>query len=265
MNLYLRELSATRKSLIIWTISLLLLIVSGMGKYAGFAEQGDAINELLASMPEAIKNGMNLDLMNLTKVLDFYAYLFNYILLFGGIYAMRLGMTIITKEESDRTIEFLATKPIKRYAIITNKLLAAVTNIFILDIVVILASLIMIKFVAIEPYKTFGIWLHLITLFVFELIYLTIGLYISVFMSNSRKATSITISVVFIGYLISIVAGMTEALNWLKYLTPFRYFESANVFRAGLPNPIYFFLSLLAIIVSIIGTYNVYSKKEFKA
>ena len=49
MNLFLREMKAHRKSLILWSLGMVVMIASGMGKYAGLSSSGQSMNDLSKS------------------------------------------------------------------------------------------------------------------------------------------------------------------------------------------------------------------------
>lgn len=57
------------------------------------------------------------------------------------IHASMLGANIISKEERDKTTEFLMVKPISRTKILTSKLLAALANVLILNLVTLVLSI----------------------------------------------------------------------------------------------------------------------------
>lgn len=263
MDLYLRELKSSRKSLIIWILSLIFFIGAGMGKYITFAKQGDTIQELMNSMPAPFKKAMSMNMMNLTKVLDFYAYMFAFIMLFAAIYAMKLGATIILKEESGKTIEFLATKPISRTKIVLSKIFAGITNLIIFDLALIVISYVIIEIVKVEPYDNGAFFRIIIPFFIFELIYFSIGVVVSIKMKNIKKSTAISLGLVLITYMLSIASSMGTNFQWIKYVTPFRYYEPLMIFHKGYPEAIYFILSILIVIISLFTTNRLYRKKDF--
>ncbi|MCH6268751.1 ABC transporter permease subunit, partial [Neobacillus citreus] len=135
MNIYVRELKSHRKSLIIWCIGVFLMVVSGMQKYAGLSSSGQSLNDLFQDMPKSLQVVMGVGELDMNKVSGYYGMLFIYLLLMATIHAAMLGATIISKEERDKTSEFLFVKPVSRTKIIIAKLLAAFTNILIFNLV----------------------------------------------------------------------------------------------------------------------------------
>ncbi len=134
-------MKAHRKSLIIWCVSMIFLIASGMGKYAGFSSTGESMNDLMQAMPQSLQAITGMGSFDLSQATGFYGVLFIYMALLAAIHAVLLGSTIISKEERDKTAEFLFVKPISRSKVVRIKLLAAAANVLVLDLAALLTSL----------------------------------------------------------------------------------------------------------------------------
>ena len=66
--------------------------------------------------------------------------LFLYIAVMGAVHAVILGSELISKEERDKTSEFLYAKPVSRPTALTGKLLAGLTNLIVLNLVTLVSS-----------------------------------------------------------------------------------------------------------------------------
>jgi ABC-2 type transport system permease protein len=110
MNIFIKELKANRKALIIWSVCMFLLVMSGMGKYTAYAS-GGAGSDVFDKLPHTIKVLFGLGDFEVTKISGFYAFLFPYIEITAAIHAALLGSGIIAKEERDKTTEFLIENP----------------------------------------------------------------------------------------------------------------------------------------------------------
>ena len=130
MNIYLRELRANVKSLLIWVGIIALLVVIGITKYAAFADDPQML-KLLDAYPDSLMNALNMKAFNLTTISGFYGIMFIYFGLMGAIAAAMWGSSIISKEERDKTVEFSLVLPVSRARVITAKALAALTNIVV--------------------------------------------------------------------------------------------------------------------------------------
>jgi len=55
---------------------------------------------------------------------------------------------------------------------------------------------------------------------------------------------------------------MQENLDFLKYVTPFRYFEAAELFRTGRMEGTYLLLSAAIVAVCVAGAYLTYNRRD---
>ena len=127
MNIFLRELKANLKSLLIWGGIMFLFISLGMEEFSAY-EGNPEMLAILDSMPPALLSAFNFNAFNLTTVTGFFGVMFTYFALLSTIFAIMLGSDIISKEERDKTVEFALTLPIPRRKLVTSKILAAFVN-----------------------------------------------------------------------------------------------------------------------------------------
>ena len=69
---------------------------------------------MLDNFPPAIKAAMGIAVDSFKSPLGYYTFAFTYSLLFGAIQAMNLGIGIVSKEEREKTADFILTKPVSR-------------------------------------------------------------------------------------------------------------------------------------------------------
>lgn len=261
MNIFLRELKANRKALIIWSVCMILLVLSGMSKYTAYSS-GGAGSEVFDKFPHTMKVLLGLGDFEVTKLSGFFAFLFPYIEITAAIHAALLGSGIIAKEERDKTTEFLIAKPVSRKTIITSKLLAALVNIFVLNIASLLSSL------AIAPAFNTGedisgeVFIMHVSLFLVQLIFLTLGTVLAAYMRKPKMSGSIATNILLAGFIISKVTDLVEHLNILNLLSPFKYFDLADmVYEKSISVPIAL-LSLALAAVFIYFTYYFYQRRD---
>jgi len=99
MNIFIVEMKAHRKGLIIWAFGILFMVAAGMGKYVALSSAGQSMTELFDQMPKSMKAIMGLGTFDLSKASGFYGMLFFYLVLMATIHAVMLGADIISKEE----------------------------------------------------------------------------------------------------------------------------------------------------------------------
>jgi len=131
MRIYLRELKANVKSLLIYTGVVAFFVVVGFQKFTAYAENPEIL-DVLDSMPKAMLDTFYMNAFNLTTVEGFFGVMYAFVALILAIAAVMWGSEIISKEERDKTVEFALTLPVKRSTLITAKAAAALTNCILL-------------------------------------------------------------------------------------------------------------------------------------
>lgn len=262
MNIFLRELRAHRKSIIIWSIAILFMVLSGMAKYSAYAESGQSMNELLSQIPKSIKAVLGMGDFDLTTVSGFYGMFYLYILLMATIHASMLGANIISKEERDKTTEFLMVKPVSRVKIITAKLMAALFNIIVFNIVTLVFSIAIVGKYSNGEAITGEIFMLMVGMFILQLVFLSIGTGIAAASKHPKSAASVATAVLLVSFILSSVISMNSKLEGLKYITPFKYFEAEKLLNGGGFQPVFVILSFVIITAMVYVTYVFYRKRD---
>lgn len=153
-----REFKKNLKALLIWSVVLGGFILMMLSIYPQMAAEQESMQELLKAYPENLQKIFGMDRLNFGTILGFFAVeVYFMTTLFGSIYVAMLASNIIAKEENEKTIEFLLSRPITRTQILLQKLGAVVLNILIINIVFTVTSLLGFQFSedADVPLKTF--------------------------------------------------------------------------------------------------------------
>jgi ABC-2 type transport system permease protein len=261
MNIFFRELKANLKSLIIWSVVMILLIFVGLAKFAAYYNNPASL-ELLNSFPKAMLDALSLRAFNLTTLTGLYGIMFVYFGLMGGIAAAMWGSDIISKEERDKTVEFSLVLPISRGRVVTFKALAALFNCIVFVLVTWGVSL-----AASQQYKPDASFrsylaLEMEAMFVLELVFLALGLLLGCAMKQYKRAGSTAIAVILVAYFLSIVISIESKLDFLKYFTPFKYFDAGELLRDSRLNAGYLVLSSGIIVVCLAVAYWIYNRRD---
>lgn len=266
MIIFLRELARNRKQFLIWTVILLLSSSLMLAMFPSIAEQADKYTELLKNSPKAMVSGIGASDINFSKVLDFFAYIIPYIALAASIYAMLLGAGILSKEEDEKTIDFLLAKPVTRSHIVTAKYLCTLFYIFLFNSFLTLVNYLTIEVVRGQSsYSLKAFLLIALGMFLMQWAFATIGLFLSVFIVRSKTLTPISLGVVLGAYFISIASLVSPRLENLKYITPFQYINPANIIKHERIDGVYLSILFIVIIAMTIGTYLAYNRKSINA
>lgn len=263
MPIYLREISSNKKSFFIWIIILILLILMTFSVYPSFANQAGNIEKFLKSYPDAFIKIFGVDRLDITKILHFFGMeVYVFITLLGSIYSMILGSGIISKEEDDKTIEFLLAKPVSREKIVTSKALSVLSYILFFNVILFIAD-----FGILEAFKTdeFNIKIFAllsISAFLLHLTFAALGLFISVFITKARTLMSVSLGVVIGTYFLGLASSLSDRLDILKYISPFKYVDAIEIIINNKIDYKYIIIMVSIICVSVIGTYLFYHRKD---
>jgi ABC-2 type transport system permease protein len=140
------------------------------------------------------------------------------------------------------------------------KLAAAFTNIVIFNIVTGILSVIMVNYYEKGESITGDILKLLVGMFILQIMFLLIGTGIAALSKNTKAPASSATGILLAAYMLSIGIDMNEKLDFLKYLTPFKYFEAKNLMFGGAFDPVFLVLSIGIILILLNVTYVFYKK-----
>jgi len=261
MRIYLRELKANFKSLLIYCGISLFFLTVGFAKFSAYAENPELL-AIMDSLPQALLSAFSMNAFNLTTVTGFFGVMYVFIGLILSIAAVMWGSDIISKEERDKTVEFSLTLPIKRSTIITAKTLAVLTNCIALALFT--WGLVLVNTARYNPDAEFYsfVSLGMVSLFITQCIFLAVGILLGSAMKKHKNSGSVAVSLLLGTYFISVIAGLNEDFEFLKYFTPFKYFDPALLLHEAKLETLFIWLSAGIIAVSMIGAYVAYSKRD---
>lgn len=262
MNIFLREMKAYRKSIILWSVGMIVLIGSGMAKFEGMASSGQSMNDIMASMPKSLQAIMGTGGLDVSQVSGYFSVLYIYVLLMATIHATMLGATVIAKEERDKTVEFLFAKPVSRSKIISGKLIMASVNSVILNIVAMVTTIYLVGNYNEGGAVTGDIIYAMIAMFLMQILFLFIGSAIAAVSKRPRRAASIATGILLGTFILSIAIDLNEKLDFMKYFTPFKYFEAKVVMNGEGLDIIFILLSLSLIAILLMITFVFYRKRD---
>ncbi|WP_144551898.1 ABC transporter permease subunit [Bacillus sp. X1(2014)] len=264
MNIFFHELRAYRKSTIIWSCSLVLIIALFMSFYPAFANDAEDFQKIMEGYPEAIRNAIGFNLGNFFTILGFYCFPLSFITLCGAIQAMNLGTSIVSKEVREKTADFLLTKPVTRTAVLTSKLFAAFVSIVITNIIYLVVTMFMVFQVKTDNFSVKILLLLSLTMFFIQLMFLAVGIMISVIVPKIKSVLSVSLTTVFAFYFLGMFSSTTGE-EAKRYISPFKYFDTAYIIKHSGYETSFLVAGAVIIILSITASYIVYLKKDIHA
>jgi ABC-2 type transport system permease protein len=230
MNIIKQELKQNFKSWLIWIVSLSLFIAMMMLEFSAYKDNPELL-AILDAFPKEMLDAMGLSGVNLTTVSGFTSVSTLYISLMVSIYAIMLGSNLLAKERKNKTSEFIFVMPVKRERLLVYKWFVGLIYSILMSVFVHLA--IIISTFSYNPDSLFFEYIGWSTLAMSILLglYMSFGLFLASMLLRPKLSLIIGPVVVFVTYIMSILIGLVEQLNWLRWLTPFEYFKSSYILQ----------------------------------
>jgi ABC-2 type transport system permease protein len=267
MNIYKMDLKRSLNTLLTWTLAGSGFMAMIILLYPAIMQSDfmDMINEKLKIMPKELLDMFYMSGQDLRQLDQFFANMFQFVLMASCIYGAILGTGALSREENEGTIGFLYSKPVRRRRIVSAKLAAACTEYFIYFLVLCLVS--MIAGICVRPADISlpGLISQLRTVLFGGMItgytYLFLGFAISVFLKKARHATSLAVALFLITYVLGTVSAF-GVIPFLKWISPYTYFVPKEVVMNGLSwmNAL---VCAIAMGVCAAAAYIVYGGKDF--
>ena len=262
MNIYLKELRSGFKPFIFWTLGLFVLAFAGLIKYTGFSDGQIDINELFVSFPRVVLAVMGLVGVDFGTLSGYFAVLMYYAYLCAAIYAVYLGSNAVSREAIDKTYEFLFTKPRSRSRILLMKLLAALTY---------LVSFCLLNYVfsvsaehSLGLAEDIGVEMQLFSfvMFLIGFFFLCASAFISAVVKRSDKGSLYGNLFLLLTFLVGIIYDMLENAGIVKILSPFKYFNPADLIDQKL-DPVYTAICLGLTALLLAGAFYKFKAKDY--
>lgn len=262
MNIFWREIKAFSKFTTIWTLAISAWIIILSLFFPAFYDNADVIMKALESYPEAVRNLIGLSPDSLSSFLGFYTFVFNGAVEIGIIQAVILGASVIFKEVSGKTVDFLFTRPATRRQIITSKLSASCISLLITTIVCFLVSSLMAVFMSPDTVNLKLLFMVSITLFFIQLLFMIIGTLLAVIFVKMKSATTIAISALLINQILFDIFKPVLGEKAVRYIIPIKYFNSEYIIKNSSYEVSFIVLTFLLIIAGLVLSLSIYEKKD---
>ena len=263
MNIYQHEFKMNLKSVVIWSVSITILLLAFMSFFSSFAADAELLNEMMDKFPKELLLAFGMADMDMASVLGYFALIFLFCQICLAIQAANYGFSLVSIEERELTADFLLAKPVGRIKILTSKLLSAISGLTITNIVVWIMSFIGVNiFRGGRAYDAKPLVLLLLSIVVFQLFFLSVGLAISLLVKRVRNVTPYSMALAFGMYILNAFGNMIGE-DSLEVISPFKHFEPNYIIKNAAYNLPLVLISVSVIIVSVAASYVLYSKRNF--
>ncbi|MGD8814103.1 MAG: ABC transporter permease subunit [Anaerolineales bacterium] len=265
MNIYVHELKMTIRSVIIWSLSVGFAIFVFTSIYPAIGADAGSINDMLQSFPDEFLIAFGMTNLDWSNILGFFGFVFGFIQICLAIQAANYGFGSISIEERDLTADFLLAKPVSRRVIMTSKLLAAVTGLTITNLAVWLSSFAFLNsYSGAAGFENKPLIMLLLSNFVFQFLFLTVGMLISLLMKRVRSVTPLSMGLAFGLYMLNAFGGMIGE-DTFEILSPYRHFEPTFILSHASYDLPLAWISVATIVVSVAGSYILYSRRNIRS
>ena len=262
MNIYKQEFKMNLVSVVTWSFSLAVVIYVFLSLFSSVALDAEVFYETMANFPKELLMAFGMDTLDLSSVLGFYGVIFFICQVCLAIQASNYGFSILSVEERDLTADFLLAKPVGRNKILTGKFLSALTGLTITNAVVWICS-----FIAIDmnrhgrPYDREALVLLLLSIIMFQLFFLTLGMLISLLVKKVRSVTPFSMALAFGMYVLGAFGSLLGDAK-LELITPFTHFQPNRILSTGEYDLPLVLISVSVIVISVVASYILYNKRN---
>lgn len=259
MTLTKHELRQGWVSFAIWTGSIGCLLMICLFLFPEMKGQMEGVTDVFASMG-AFTTAFGMDRLSFGTLTGFYGIECGNVMGLGGaFYACLCAVGMLSKEEKERTADFLLTHPVSRARIVTEKLAAVLVQITALNLLCFGISLISVAAIGEAiPWKELGL-LHL-AYYLMQLELAGICFGISAF--ARRSSLGIGLGLAAVAYFLNIAANIADSAKFLKYITPFGYTDGADILSDGKLNMGMVLVGMALGLAGIALAYWQYTRKD---
>ena len=261
MTMVKHELRQGRIAWIIWTGVIAAMMAICVFIFPEMKGEMDSFNDAFASMG-AFTSAFGMDQLNFGTLIGYYAIECGNVLGLGGaFFAALTAVAALSKEEKDRTAEFLLTHPVSRCRILTDKLIAVLVQVTALSVTVFLVAIGSVAAVGEEiPWKEITLLHTAYYLLQVELVGICFG--ISAFMRKGSAGAGLGVALLM--YFLNLLSNITEAVEFLKYITPFGFTDGADIVNDGKLDGVMILIGMGLAAVGVALAYWKYTRKDIQ-
>ena len=264
MNIFRFELKRNFRTFLFWTVAVAAFVAYMLSVYeSSFAGAGKGMDEFIKMFPEGMRKAFGMDRLDMTTVTGYFGTEVHLmIILFGAMYGSLLSTSLLSKEENDKTVEFLLARPITRSEIVTQKLLTFVVYVVLFTGINWAAAYAAMRVFSEADFALKPFWLLGGMTLLAIMAVASLGFLGSVFVTRNRAVYSASLGFVLGLYALQVVADISEKARFLRFITPFKWASAADILPKGEVDPVYLAAAVATIVISIAGSYAAYGRKD---
>jgi ABC-2 type transport system permease protein len=222
---------------------------------------GNSLDEMMSGFSPEMTKAFSFNLIDFTDPMDYICYMFQYFLIAMGSLAVLTGGNIISKEESDQTIDFLYAQPVTRLYIAGHKIYAAYSQALITALLFFLGTWGILRIVA-DEYDLKELVILCAGIILFMFLFTAVGLVLGHFIVKPSRRLPFALGFVFVTFFLDIMGKISENVDMLLHFSPYHWFDGIEILKNGF-SPVYLAVTIGIIIVGTGLTVILYTRKDF--
>jgi ABC-2 type transport system permease protein len=265
MTVLFFELKQGWRSTVWWSLGLgaVTFLFAG-AMYPIYYEQVNVIKPMFEAIPEVVLRSLGVNLDILFTSLGFFSFVMMYLHLIAGMQGILLGLGVIGKELRLKMMDFILTRPMSRSQVFIQKTVAIWIHLTLTWMIfsgIAYLSLVSFSKEAMD-WVIFG--QLSVSLYAIQLLFMAIGALIATLLRKLKSVIGVGLSVVFALFIMNLMQSIFEE-EWLRYLSPFQWFERGYLFVHNAFEWPMIGMWVLVSVGSLIAAYLVYVKKDVHA
>ena len=263
MNVLLQELRVSRRSVLIWSLSLAAFASLYLLLFGAIKNDLQVFEDVIQNFPPVAQAALGFVIGTLKTITGFYAFAFTYVVLCGAVQATNLGVSAIGREIGGSTADFLLTKPLSRSRILAQKALAVLVSLVVTN-AVFLAVTVPVAAAQQSDLDIRQFLLLSATLFFVQLIFASLGLLYGVAAKKIKSVVAVSLPGVFAFFIVGML-GAIIGEDKIRYFTPFKYFDIGYILKNSAYETTFSLVAAAVVVVAVAASFAVFAKKDVHA
>jgi ABC-2 type transport system permease protein len=262
MNIYKHELRLALSSAMVYLVVIPIIGLIFIGLYPAFAQDSEQMVKMIQQFPKEVIAAFGIDPATIFTFDGFYAYIYLFISIILGVAGMNSGIIAYSRENIDKTADFLLTKPVSRIKLASIKIAASITYMILLNV---FTTAILYGVTKIFGNETVDVTNFIMVSFgglMISLMFAALG-YLLANLFWIKNPGMVTAGGVSFFYLMTTLSNLTEEKKY-EWLSPFRYYDSTYILFNKAFEMDKLIISVLIIIVFAVVSVMVYNRRDIR-
>lgn len=234
-KILIQNLKMQRRSLLFWSIGILLLMGLYMALYPSIKDSAAELNAYIDKLPEAIRSAFVEEGVDYASPLGYisseiYSQMLPILFLF---FAIAAGSAAIAGEEEKGTLDIVLSTPVRRSRFLLEKFASLIVSLLILSVVVMVTIFFGARFVDISLTLT-QLAEATFILFLLGLNFGAIALFFGSVTGNRGLAIGLTTAFAVITFFLNTFHKVVPELEKIKDFSPFYHYSHTNALINGI-------------------------------